>query len=277
VEIRMLGPIEFWASQKRQDLGSAKERLLLAILLLAEGRPVPIETLIDRIWGENPPAEARHNLHTDIYRLRRCFRRCKVADEVWIAGTHGAYTLELDPENVDLFRSRGLRERAARSRRNGDLREAAKLLREAVRLWRAEPLTGISSDWVDRARAGLDSEFRAMALELVEIELATGNHAEIIGFLVELKSRYPLDESFIKQLMIAYYGCGRHADAIAEYDTIAYQLREDLATAPTPELQGLYRKIRRHDRRPHGPRRRRGRHLGDAGRRQVRPRHQGRP
>lgn len=256
MEFRVLGPIEFWATGIRKDLGTAKERLLLAILLLAEGRPVPAETLIDRVWGENPPAEVRQSLHTDMSRLRRRLKAYGVADDARLVAPPGAYALEVAPRHVDVFRSRELRAQAATSRRNGDSKEAVKLLREAVHLWRAEPLTGISGEWVDQMRASLDGDYRAMAQELAEIELATGNHAEIVGFLVDLIARYPLDESFVGHLMIAYYWCGRQADAITLYRETARRLHDDdTGTAPSPRLQTLHRNIRHHDPSVAAPRR----------------------
>ncbi|WP_345351376.1 AfsR/SARP family transcriptional regulator [Actinoallomurus liliacearum] len=247
MEFRMLGPIEFWLTGIRVDLGTAKERLLLAALLLAEGRPVSVETLIDRVWGRNPPAEVRQSLQTDLSRLRRRFKKYGVAETVRLAATPGAYALEVSPEHVDLFRSRMLHDQAISRRQSGNTRDAIKLLREGVNLWRAEPLTGISGEWVDQMRVSLDGDYRAMTRELIEMELAVGNHAEIVGSLVNLIGRYPLDESFVGQLMIAYYRCGRQADALGLYQTTARRLREDAGAAPSPRLQTLFRGIRQHD------------------------------
>ena len=247
MEFRVLGPIEFWATGIRKDLGTAKERLLLAVLLLAEGRPVPVDTLIDRVWGQNPPAEVRQSLQTDLSRLRRRFKKYGVTDTVRLIATPGAYALEVPPGQVDVFRSRALREQAISRRRSGNTRGAVELLRDGANLWRAEPLTGISGEWVDQVRVSLDGDYRAMARELVEIEIATGNQAEIIGFLVDLIARYPLDESFIGHLMLAYYHCGRQTDAIALYRITARLLRENADAAPSPRLQTLFRNIRRHD------------------------------
>lgn len=246
MEFRVLGPVELRASGIRMDLGTAKERLLLAVLLLAEGRPLPVETLIDRVWGRKPPPEARQTLQSDISRLRRRFRRYGVADTVRLVTAPGAYALEVPVEHVDLFRSRELRKRAISRRRGGDTGGAVELLRDGVGLWRSEPLTGISGEWVDQTRRSLDSEYRMMAHELVEIELATGNHAEIIAFLVDMIARDPLDESFVRQLMIAYYRCGRQADAIELHRTTARLLRQDAGAAPSPDLQNLVQDIRRH-------------------------------
>jgi DNA-binding SARP family transcriptional activator/tetratricopeptide (TPR) repeat protein len=255
VEFRVLGPIEFWATGKSQDFRSAKERYLLAVLLLAGGRPVPVDALIDRVWGETPPPEVRQSLQADIYRLRRMLKASGASENARVTATPGAYALEVDPEYVDVSRSRSLREQAASIRRSGNVREAAKLLREALSLWRSEPLTGLLGEWFDQMRASLDGDYRAMAQELVEIELAAGNHAEIVGFLVDLTGRYPLDETFVGQLMIAYYRCGRQADSIGLYVAMTRLLRDETGTDPCPRLQTLYRNILRHDPSVESPRR----------------------
>jgi DNA-binding SARP family transcriptional activator/tetratricopeptide (TPR) repeat protein len=247
VEFRVLGPIEFWAAEKSYDVGSAKERHLLAVLLLARGRPVAVDTLIDRVWGESPPAEVRQSLQADIHRLRRMFRAASVSDRVRIVTKPGAYALEVDPECIDVFRCQNLREQASAIRESGDIRAAGTLLREAMSLWRSEPLTGLKGEWFDHMRTSLDGFYRAMAQELVDVEFAAGNHAEIVGLLVELIDRYPLDQTFIGQLMLAYYRCGRQADAIDLYFDTMQRLREETGTDPEPRLRALHRSIQHHD------------------------------
>lgn len=247
MEFRVLGPIEFWVTEKLYRFRSAKERHLLAVLLLANGRPVPVETLIDRVWGENPPPEVRQSLQADIHRLRRMLKAAGESAKARITTKPGAYALEVDPECVDLFRSHSLREQARSIRESGDVRAAAKLLREAIGLWCSEPLMGLKGEWFDRMRTSLDGSFRAMARELIEVELVAGNHAEIVGFLVELIDRDPLDQTFIGQLMLAYYRCGRQVDAIDLYFDTVHRLHEETGTEPEPRLRALHRSIQRHD------------------------------
>jgi tetratricopeptide (TPR) repeat protein len=189
----------------------------------------------------------RQSLQADIYRLRRMLRAAGASDRARITATPGAYALEVDPDCVDLFRSYGLREQATSIRRSGNVREAAKLLREAISLWRSKPLTGLAGEWFEHRRTSLDGDYRAMAQELVEAELASGNHTEIIGFLVEQTDRDPLDQIFVGQLMLAYYRCGRQADSIALYRDTMRRLRDETGTDPEPRLQTLYRNILSHD------------------------------
>jgi DNA-binding SARP family transcriptional activator len=247
MEFRVLGPVEFWAAGKQRDLGSAKERCMLAVLLLARGKPVPVETLIERVWGDTSPSEVRQSLHTDISRLRRRLRINESPNEAVIRAKSHTYALEVDPETVDVFRFQALRDQATSILQSGDPREAATLLRRAEGLWRSTPLSGLSGSWVEQTRAALDSDYRALALELADIEIGLGRHSEIISFLLDMIGRYPLDEAFVERLMLAYYRCGRQADALNLYVRTTQLLRAEAGADPNPELQDLQRRILRHD------------------------------
>ena len=85
MEFRVLGPIELWSADRQQDLGPARERCVLAILLLTPGTIVPADTLIDRLWDSRPPAKARESLSAYVARLRGSLREA-VGDSVQLAG-----------------------------------------------------------------------------------------------------------------------------------------------------------------------------------------------
>src|SRR5690348_6561618 len=142
MEFRVLGPIELWSAGRPQDLGPARERCVLAILLLTPGTVVPAETLIDRLWDTRPPAKARESLSAYVARLRASLRQA-IGDSVQIAGRARGYTLGIDPEVVDLHQFRLLRRRAETLATTGDHDQAASLLREADGLWRGRALAGI--------------------------------------------------------------------------------------------------------------------------------------
>lgn len=71
MEFRVIGPVELWINGRRRDLGTPKERCVLAVLLLSPRQPVSAETLIRRVWDDDPPAKARQGLHVYMTRLRR--------------------------------------------------------------------------------------------------------------------------------------------------------------------------------------------------------------
>ena len=108
MEFRALGPIELWSAGQRQDLGPARARCILAMLLLTPRTIMPADTLIDRLWDTRPPPKARENLSVYVARLRASLRQA-VGDRVQLVGRARGYMLDVDPETVDVHRFRRLR------------------------------------------------------------------------------------------------------------------------------------------------------------------------
>jgi DNA-binding SARP family transcriptional activator len=242
MEFRALGPIELWSAGQRQDLGPARARCILAILLLTPRTIVPVETLIDRLWDTRPPPKARESLSVYIARLRASLRQA-VGDNVRLVGRARGYVLEVDPEAVDVHQFRRLRRQADALTASGDYDHAATLLREADGLWRGEALAGIRGDWVARMRDGLEEERRAAILERVGCELAQGRHADLVGELRRLLAQYPLDETLVAHQMTALYGSGRPADALSLYRETRRRLVDEQGTEPGPALSELHQRI----------------------------------
>ena len=173
MEFRTLGPIELWSAGQPHDLGSARLRCALAVLLLAPRTIVPAETLIGRLWDTQPPPKARESLSVYIARLRVSLRQA-VGDQVQLIGRTRGYVLQVDPDAIDVHQFRRLRRQADSLAASGDHAGAAELLREADGLWHGQALTGIRGDWVERMRDSLEEERRAALLERVECELELG-------------------------------------------------------------------------------------------------------
>jgi tetratricopeptide (TPR) repeat protein len=246
MEFRALGPIELWSAGQRQDLGPARARCILAMLLLTPRTIVPAETLIDRLWDTRPPPKARESLSVYIARLRASLRQA-VGDSVHLGGRARGYMLEVDPEAVDVHQFRRLRRQADALAASGDYDHAAALLREADGLWRGQALAGISGDWVARMRDGLEEERRAAILERVGCELELGRHADLVGELRHLLVLYPSDETLVAHQMTALYWSGRPADALSLYRETRSRLIDEQGTEPGPMLSELHQRILGHD------------------------------
>jgi tetratricopeptide (TPR) repeat protein/DNA-binding SARP family transcriptional activator len=240
MEFRTLGPIELWVAAERRDLGSARTRSLLAMLLLTPRTLVPAETLIDRLWDARPPAKARESLSVYMARLRASLRQA-VGDEVRLVGrTHGGYLLEVDPDAIDLHRFRRLHRQAAALRASGNHNDAIELLREADALWRGQALAGIRGDWVTRTREALEEERRAAIVERIGCQLELGRHSDLVSELGNLLTRYPLDEMLVAHQMTALYRTGRQADALRLYRESRSRLIEEQGTEPGTMLSELH-------------------------------------
>lgn len=246
MEFRALGPVELWSAARQHDLGPARARCVLAMLLLAPRTIVPAETIIDRLWGTRPPPKARESLSVYITRLRALLRQA-VGDEVQLAGRARGYVLDTDPELIDVHQFRRLRRQATALASSGDYDHAAVLLREADGLWRGQALAGLSGDWVTRMRDSLEEERRAAIRERVECELELGRHAELVGELRQLLAQYPLDETFVAHQMTALYWSGRPADALSLYRETRSRLIGEQGTEPGPALAELHQRILNRD------------------------------
>ncbi|SNY70109.1 AfsR/SARP family transcriptional regulator [Paractinoplanes atraurantiacus] len=236
IEFRLLGPVEMWVDGHRLEAGQPRQRTVLAALAADAGRVVTTDTLIDRLWGDTPPATARRSLHAHVTRVRRVLD--EVGDQVALRRRAGGYLLDAAPELVDLHRMRGLLDRGRRSPT-----ERVALLREAVALWRGEPLTGIAGPWADRMRQSWRQERLDLMLAWSRAELAAGNPGEVIRRLSELTGDYPLAEPLSTELIRALHAAGRSAEALERYAAIRRRLGEELGVDPGPELQALYRTL----------------------------------
>jgi DNA-binding SARP family transcriptional activator/tetratricopeptide (TPR) repeat protein len=242
MEFRTLGPVELWSAGERKDLGSAKAQCILAILLLTPRTIVPVESLIDRLWDTRPPPKARESLLVYIARLRASLRQA-VGDSVQLVSRARGYTLEVDPEAIDVHQFRRLRRQADALVASGDHDHAVALLCEADGLWRGQALAGISGEWVARIREGLEEERRAAIVERVGCELELGRHADLVGELRQLLAQYPLDETLVGHQMIALYGSGRPADALGLYRETRSRLVAEQGAEPGPVLSELHQRI----------------------------------
>ncbi|PGH51987.1 BTAD domain-containing putative transcriptional regulator [Streptomyces sp. Ru87] len=243
-EILILGPVELRTRGRPHTvLGSAKERMALAALALDAGRPVSLDTLVDRLWDGSPPRKPRASVHAYTARIRKNLRTAGLNPAPRITQHAHAYTLETSPDSVDCHRFQQLAARARSLSDSGDDAEALDLLRRAERLWRGEPLSGLGGLWVESVRTVLREKRLAAALTGIAIELRHGRYADLMGDLSAWVERYPTDETLIGCFMTASYGCGRQADALRAYESARRRLREELGTDPGEALTRIHRLI----------------------------------
>lgn len=242
LEIVLLGPVEI-----RQDgvaLPMAPlERNLLAVLALSFGRVLSTERIIDHLWGERPPAAPRSRVQGLVSSLRR-----KVGGA--LVTRQPGYLLNLPDGGCDLDNCETL---AEGSRAAETPRESAQRLREALALWRGDPLDGVFAPGLDAERARL-SELRISLLESrFEADLELGRHTELVGELVAAVLANPLRERLAGQLMLALYRSNRAADALRTYQSLRERLAEELGSDPSADLNRLHAMILRGEDPPHAP------------------------
>ncbi|MEZ0113924.1 DNA-binding SARP family transcriptional activator/Tfp pilus assembly protein PilF [Catenulispora sp. EB89] len=239
---RLLGPLEVRHDGRAVPVAAPKQRVLIALLALAAGDPVPVDRLIAGLWDEQPPASARNTLQNYVLRLRRILT---AGDEPSPLVTSSAgYRLAVDADAVDVHRFGALLRRARDAESAGEPRFAASLLEEASGLWHGEALTDAPSDLLRReVLPGLVERRLAAQERRVELELGLGHHHELVTELVALTAAHPLRERLWAQLMLALYRSGRTGEALETYRKARAALAEQLGIDPGPELRRLHQEI----------------------------------
>ncbi|MCF4121976.1 tetratricopeptide repeat protein [Antribacter sp. KLBMP9083] len=239
MRFQLLGHVSAESERGQVRLGSARQRTVLAALLVELGVPVSLELLIDKVWGATPPRSARQTLHSYLSRLRSV-----LDDEGGPALDHrsGGYVLDADESAVDLHRFRAL---VARARRADDA-DAAALWQDALSLWRGRPFADLDSEWLRSVAVTLEAERQAAVLDHNDVLLRRGEHARLLPSVAEAALESPLDERLAGQLMLALYRCDRQADALAHYRLVRERLADELGSDPGPALRELHQGILRH-------------------------------
>jgi DNA-binding SARP family transcriptional activator/tetratricopeptide (TPR) repeat protein len=256
MEFRLFGEVELLAADQPVDLGTPRQRAVLAVLLLDAGRPVAIETLVDRVWDDNPPVEARNVLYSHVSRIRQLLRQAAARTgerAVLVERRHAGYVVDVDPDLVDLHRFQRLVDRG-RDPRHVDA-DRADAFAEALSLWRSSPLAGIEGRWAAQVR----SHWRQLRLDAVlqwaQVELRLGRTAAVIATVPDFVAEYPLVEPLEDLLMRALHAAGRDAEALDRYTAVRQRLASELGTDPGPELRALHQAILRGELPPPRPER----------------------
>ena len=238
MEFRLLGPVEVRAAHGRLEMGPPQQRAVLAALAVDAGRPVFRDTLVDRIWSGRAPEGAASALYAHVNRIRRALADAADEEPVRLGRRSGGYVLEVDPQEVDLHRFRRLTLAARDRQQPAD--ERARLLREALDLWRGEPLADLSGEWPARMRDSWEEERLDAAVAWAQAELRMGRQDEVIGPIRDLVARHLLSERPIGVLMQALAAAGRDAEALECYAIARSRLVEALGTEPGRELQDVH-------------------------------------
>ena len=239
-DVRVLGPVEVVGDDGPVPL-TAKQRRLLAALVVAEGRSCVVDELVDVLWGEAPPASASKLVQVYVSQLRR-----SLPERIRIVTRPGAYALEVPREAVDSVRFARLIGECAGARARGNHSLASSLAEQALGLWRGRAYGELGYEDFVRAECERLEELRLVAVEeRIEAQLGLGRHAELLGEIVSLAAAHPLSERLQCFAMLALYRSGRQSDALAHYATARARLSDELGLEPGPELRELQARILR--------------------------------
>ena len=238
LEFRILGPLEVVDGNRELRFAGAKQRALLAVLLVHANEPVSVDVLSEELWGGEPPPTAVKMIQGYVSQLRKV-----LGDGVLVTRPPG-YIVRVDANGLDASRFERLVADAAG--RPPD--EAAELLGAALRLWRGAPLADFTYEPFAQSEIARLEEARLGALEeRIDADLDRGRHSAVVSELEALVAEHPFRERLIAELMVALYRCGRQADALEVYRRERQALDRELGLEPSPTLRELEQQILVHD------------------------------
>ena len=244
MDFLILGPLELRDGSEPIRLVGARQRALLALLLLRRNEVLSSERLIDELWGESPPPTAAKALQNAVHQVRRALGEHAGA----LRTERGGYVLRVEPGELDADRFEQLHAEGRAAIDADDHAVAAKRLREALALWRGPPLSDLSYEGFAQPEIARLEDERVAALEdRIGADLALGRHAALVPELEAEVARHPSRERLRAQLMTALYGAGRQAEALEAFHDARRTLLDELGIEPGPELRERHEAILRQD------------------------------
>lgn len=242
MEFRILGPLDVSDRDEVLLLPGARQRALLALLLIRANRVVPADVLIEELWGDVIPRNAANALQAAVSRVR------KVVGEARLRSQPPGYVLQVGADELDLSRFEGLVAEGRAALADGDAATASQRFASALALWRGPPLAEfVYESFARREIARLD-ELRLTVIEdRIEADLSLGRHSSLAGELEALVAAHPLRERLHGQLMLALYRAGRQAEALECYQVARRAGVDELGIEPTRVLRELEAAILRQD------------------------------
>ncbi|MFD6432631.1 BTAD domain-containing putative transcriptional regulator [Streptomyces venezuelae] len=246
MKIQVLGPLSAEVNGGSIVPTARKPRQILSLFALYPGQVMSVPTLMEELWGTEPPQSALTTLQTYILQLRRHLGTALgpdtpgTAKEV-LATRHGGYLMQIPAEGVDVHEYDRLAAEGRAAFESGDDARAADHFRRALALWRGPALVDV--------RVGPILEIEVMRLEesrlgtverRIDADLRLGRHSELIAELTELTARYPQHEGLHSQAMVALYRSGRQASALEIYRKLRIRMIEGLGVEPSPQVQRLH-------------------------------------
>lgn len=243
--LSVLGPLYVSGEDGEVAVAAAKQRAVLAALLVRANRVVSFDEFAEDVWDGAPPPAARATLRNYVKSLRRALGP-DIGER--IITREPGYAMRLAEDELDTLRVSALCARGGTAIRAADWQVASEVLAAALALWRGTPLADIPSESLRaQARPALD-RLRLQATEWrLEADLRLGRHADLVLELQALTAEYPLRERFHAQLMLALYRSGRAAEALAAFEHARRTLADQLGVDPGPDLRRLHERMLRSD------------------------------
>jgi SARP family transcriptional regulator, regulator of embCAB operon len=248
LEFGVLGPLQMTVDGAPVPLGAAKQRAVLAVLVINRNRPVSVDSLINAVWDQWPVPAARTSIHSYVSRLRRLLATAGVDSNKMLASAPPGYQLSIADADCDLGRFITEKTLGVHAAAAGRFEHASSHLAAALAEWRGPVLDDLRDfAFVDTFATALLEDKVVAQTALAEAEIARGRGDVVIGELEALAAEHPFRERVWTQLITAYYVAERQSDALDAYRRLKANLAENLGIDPGPTVSALHERILRQE------------------------------
>ena len=245
--IRLFGPLSVESGDHvsaPRDLGGARPKQVLEILLAARGHPVSFDRMADLLWGRDPPDNVAGSLHTFVSVLRRHLTSAIGRGRELVVTEREAYrfatelvVVDLDCFDALLIQALGAPTRAARA-----------ALERALRLARGDVLEDEPyGTWALDLRASYQDRVLVAHLQAAEAALAELDHRGALAHSEAAAAIDRLSDPAHRLEILALYALGRPHEAVRRYQRFRIRLDEELGLRPSPETRAIEAAIIRED------------------------------
>jgi DNA-binding SARP family transcriptional activator len=245
--IRLFGPLQIEDGERMlgpRDLGGARPRQVLEILLMARGHRVPTDRLAELLWAQEQPQDAAASLQTFVSMLRRRLVPDRERARELVVTEPEAYRFATDRVELDLDRFDELLERSA----GAPTKEARQLLEEALALVRGEVLEDEPyAVWAQDLRGTYQGRVLGARLDAADAALAELDYGVALAHAEAATALDRFSERAHRTAMLALYALGRQHEALARYRSFRSLLDEELGLEPTAETRVLESAILRQE------------------------------
>lgn len=246
----ILGPLQVLNEGHPLALGSRKQQVVLAALLVHANNIVPVDSLVEALWMDAPPRKARKNIQVYVSVLRRLLDQARspvadpAADGARISYRNDGYVFRASAAELDSLAFQQQAQAGLKLRRSRNPAAVADALAAALGLWQGRTLDGLRGvPLIDAVAERLELQYLSVFEHWAEAEVAAGDGAEIAEDIAQVAAEHPLRERLRILEMTALCQAGRRSEALAVYDELRQSLARELGLSPGPAMVAFYQSL----------------------------------
>jgi len=245
LHVTLFGTVQVTHPSQGERLNLAPGVQALFAYLLLQSRPVPRDVLLEVFWGERPPARARSNLNTAIWRLRQALEPDGIAPQTYLLSTPaGEVGFNWESRHwVDIECFARQTHRLLRKPVQEFGPTDATQIEECLALYRGELLESLYDDWALRERERYRTIHLNCLARLLTFYASIREYERAITCANDILRLDPVREDIHRDLMRIYLESGQRGLATRQYAKCREILKQELGVPPLEETQTLYAKI----------------------------------